>query len=336
MISPLSGKALATTSVSGVRLLGEGGRLLLEAALLPAKVPPLILGEQVSARVAERLDNGQFAALIKNGLFTLNLPKGMQLAGDTLTLRVTSLAPQLTFALVDQAADAEVQDGSVDVSLSPASRYLTELLDSGKSAPAQPGLRLDASRQDTAGLAEALKQGADKSGLFYESHVKAWVDGRLPLESLKDEPQARLGQSLDTAQSPSSAQGKTAQAEFGNLVQRQLDTLENRQLQLQGWAWPGQPLQLTIEQDETRERDARGGSDEVSAWSTRLALELPMLGGLSARIRIVGGAVQVSFATEEAATEQLIRNHADRLESGLGAAGLNLATLSVSHEETSR
>ncbi|SMF40138.1 flagellar hook-length control protein FliK [Pseudogulbenkiania subflava] len=333
MISPLSGKALATTSVSGVRLLGEGGRLLLEAAVLPAKVPPLILGEQVSARVAERLDNGQFAALIKNGLFTLNLPKGMQLAGDTLTLRVTSLAPQLTFALVDQTADAEVQDGSVDVSLSPASRYLTDLLHSGKSVPAQPGLRLDASNQDTAVLAEALKKGADKSGLFYESHVKAWVDGRLPLESLKDEPQARLGQSLETIQGPSStAHGKAAQAELGNLVQRQLDTLENRQLQLEGWAWPGQPIQLMVEQEKTAERQA-SGAEEGPVWSTRLALDLPMLGGLSARIRIVGGAVQVSFATEEAATEQLIRDHAGRLESGLGTAGLNLATLSVSHDE---
>jgi hypothetical protein len=334
MISPLSGNALGTASVSGVRLLNEGGRLLLEAAVLPAKVPPLIIGEQVSARVAERLDNGQFAALIKNGLFTLNLPKGMQLSGDELTLRVTSLAPKLTFALVDPAADSAVADGSVDVSLSPASRYLTELLHSGKSATTQAGLRLDASRQDPADLAEALKQGADKSGLFYESHVKAWVDGRLPLESLKDEPQARLGQSLDPTQDIPSAHGKAAQAELGNLVQRQLDTLENRQIQLQGWAWPGQPMQLTVEQEKTTERQA-SGSEELAVWATRLALELPVLGGLSARIRIVGGAVQVSFATEEAATEQLIRAHAGQLESGLGSAGLNLATLSVGHDEAS-
>lgn len=335
MISPLSGNASSTTSVSGVRLLNEGGRLLLEATVLPARAPVLIIGEQVSARVAERLDNGQFAALIKNGLFTLNLPKGMQLSGDELTLRVTSLAPKLTFALVDPAADSTVADGSVDVSLSPASRYLTGLLDSGKNAPAQTGIRLDASRQDAAGLAETLKQGADKSGLFYESHVKAWVDGRLPLESLKDEPQARLGQGLDPAQGTPSASGKAAQAELGNLVQRQLDTLENRQIQLQGWAWPGQPVQLTVEQEKTTERQA-SGSEELSVWATRLALELPVLGGLSARIRIVGGAVQVSFATEETATEQLIRDHARQLESGLGAAGLNLATLSVSHEEASR
>nr|WP_294864312.1 flagellar hook-length control protein FliK [uncultured Pseudogulbenkiania sp.] len=332
MISPLSGKALGAAAVSGVRLLGEGGRLLLEASVLPAKAPSLSIGELVSARVAERLDNGQFAALIKNGLFTLNLPKGMQLNGEALMLRVASLSPKLTFAVVEQAADSEVPNGSVDVSLSPASRYLTDLLHSAKSVPTQAGLQLDASRQDPADVAAALKQGTDKSGLFYESHVKAWVDGRLSLESLKDEPQARLGQSLDSAQTTPSPHGKAALAELGNLVQRQLDTLENHQLQLQGWAWPGQPLQLSIQQDETREREV-GGAEAVAAWSTRLALELPVLGGLSARIRIVGGTVQLSFATEEAATEQLIRDHARRLEEGLGAAGLNLATLSVSHDE---
>lgn len=336
MISPLGTSALThAQGVASVKLPKEGGRLFIEASVLPTRPPAFVLGEQLSARVAEQLDGNRFMALIKNGLFTLDLPKGMQLTSDELTLRVTSLAPKLTFALVDSAADAEVSDGSVDVSLSPASRYLTELLHTGKASTAPAGIRLDASRQEPADVAEALKQGADKSGLFYESHVKAWVDGRLPLESLKDEPQARLGQSLDPAQGSSSPPGKAALAELGNLVQRQLDALENRQVQLQGFAWPGQPLQLTIEQDKTEEREANG-AEALPSWSTRLALELPVLGGLSARIRLVGGAVQLSFAAEEAATEQLIRDHARQLESGLGAAGLNLATLSVSHDEASR
>jgi len=385
--NPLTPQPLAPQSVSPLRLLSEGERTLLDATVLPQRLPPLVLGELVSARVAEQLGNNQVAVLIKNALFTLTLPPGLQLRSDNLNLRVTSLKPGLTFTLNDSEQSGESADASVEVALSPASKYLTRLLSSapqddagepgggqssGKSAlvgdaklpsgstantttgsdaaalktyasAADTGSKLlsmldshvaspvalDAKQQPAAEVAQSLKQGVESSGLFYESHLKAWDQGQLPLTQLQQEPQAKVGQGL--TQSADSVQTRAALPELGTLVQRQLNTLETQQVPLQGFAWPGQPMQMLIEQEKTDERQGHSEND-AQAWSTQLSMNLPVLGGLSARVRMVGNAVQVSFVTEEPEAEGLIQKNSQRLEDGLAAAGLSLATLSVKHE----
>lgn len=385
---------LSPQGVSPLRLLTEGERALLDATILPQRLPSLVIGEQVSARIAEQLGNNQVAVLIKNALFTLSLPPGLQPKGDTLNLRVASLKPGLTFALVDSEAATEQSDTSVQVELSSASRYLTRLLSaadqdnagaqggagggSGKPAagtgpdaaalaaarqslpggdaaspqtsalrsydtgagaggekklamlsgkPASP-VALDARAQPPVQLASTLQHGVEHSGLFYESHLHAWDQGKLPLTQLMQEPQARIGQAL----LQDVPQARSALHELGAQVQRQLDTLENQQVALQGIAWPGQPMQMVIEQERAEERQAHGDS-EARAWTTHMALDLPVLGGLSARVRMVGKTVQVSFVTEESSAQTMIRNNSAKLQTGLEAAGLSLGTLSVKHEE---
>ncbi|MBV8047354.1 MAG: flagellar hook-length control protein FliK, partial [Paludibacterium sp.] len=201
-----------------------------------------------------------------------------------------------------------------------------------KQMPAQASepVALDARDQPPAQMANSLKQGVENSGLFYESHLKAWDLGKLPLTQLQQEPQSKLGQAL--MQDTSSARN-SALPQLGNLVQHQLDTLESRQVPVQGFAWPGQPMQMLIQSEETDERQGHGKS-EAPAWTSHLSLNLPVLGGMNARVRLVGKAVQVSFTTEETAAGDMIQQNSQKLVDGLSAAGLDLATLSVKHEET--
>ncbi len=327
--TPQGNTTPATSAISPIRLLTEGGRLLLDAAVIPEKLPSLIVGEQVTARIAEKLDNNQVAVLIKNGLFTLNMPKGMQISGDTLNLRVATLRPDLSFALVE-AGGEQAKDSSVEVSLSRASRYLTDLLRSGEGSPSSKNLNLDAARQTPTHLAQTMRHDVQKSGLFYESHLKAWEEGRMPLETLREEPQARLTAALSNPRHPAADQ---AHVELGKLVQQQLATQENHQIPLQGFAWPGQPMSILIEQEATDEREGRGDSD-MEAWTTSMSLSLPALGSLNARLRMVGGAVQVTFAADSDSAGELIRANARRLEEGFELAGLQLASLVVKHETT--
>ncbi|AUH49688.1 flagellar hook-length control protein FliK [Chromobacterium sp. ATCC 53434] len=326
------------TAIDGVKLL--------EALTQPGKMPSLMVGELLTAKVADQLGNNQLAVLIKNALFTLSLPQGMTLSGDTLNLKVASLTPALTFVLQDGGKDAAPppQDGSVAVKLSQASRYLTTLLGSGEPEAASKPLQLDAAQQPPVQIAKQLQQDVKQSGLFYESHLKDFSNGLHPLEQLKQEPQAKLTltlQALDSEQKAGAATTTTAakpqsQAqlqELGGLVQRQLDGLENRAVQFQGMAWPGQPMQLVIEQEKL-ENERRGSADEdIPTWNTSLALELPALGGMAVRVRLVGQSVQVSFKADEDDTGQMIRQHAARLQSGMAAAGLTLAGLTVSQHE---
>ncbi|WP_434632949.1 flagellar hook-length control protein FliK [Chromobacterium sp. CV08] len=314
---------------------------LLEALTQPGKMPSLMVGELLTAKVADQLGNNQLAVLIKNALFTLSLPQGVTLSGDTLNLKVASLEPALTFVLQDGGKDAAPppQDGSVAVKLSQASRYLTTLLGSGQPEAASKPLQLDAAQQPPAQLAKQLQQDVRQSGLFYESHLKDYSNGLHPLEQLKQEPQAKLTltlQALDSEQKAGAAAGAKPQAqlqELGGLVQRQLDGLENRAVQFQGMAWPGQPMQLMIEQEKLENERRGSGDEDIPTWNTSLALELPALGGMAVRVRLVGQTVQVSFKADEEDTGQMIRQHAARLQSGMAAAGLTLAGLMVSQHE---
>jgi len=330
---------LAPQTVSSVRLLLEGGRALLDASVVPAKLPPLMLGEQVSAQVVDSKDNGQqLSVLIKNSLFNLIVPQGMTVSGNNLSLKVATLAPTLSFALQEQTSEA-AQDGSVEVQLSPASKYLTGMLQTSKPGLPATDLSLDVAKQQPAETAQTLKNNVSQSGLFYESHLKEWLDGRHNLSQVQQEPQSRLLSKLNedlashdsrsNTASASSLSPRTVAPELANLVQRQLDIVENQQLQLNGYAWPGQPMQLQIQQEHTNERTGSLGADEVGVWSTSLSLKLPALGGVAARVRLVGQNVQVSFVAEEDEASGLIQQHAEQLQTGMAAAGLTLANLVV-------
>ena len=317
----------------------DGARLL-EALVQPSRLPSLMIGELLTAKVADQLGNNQLAVLIKNGLFTLSLPPGVNPSGDTLNLKVVSLEPAITFALQEGGKDAPpAQDGSVAVKLSQASRYLTTLLGASdeSAAPSKP-LQLDAAEHPPAVLAKQLQQDVKQSGLFYESHLKDFSNGLHPIEQLKQEPQAKLtltlhALELDDGSKSSQVQTRPQLQELGGLVQRQLDGLENRAVQFQGMAWPGQPMQLQIEQ-ETLQNERRGdGQEEIPVWNTSLALELPALGGMAVRVRLVGQSVQVSFSADEGETGQRIQQNAARLQNGMAAAGLTLASLVVNQNE---
>lgn len=349
-----------TQAAGAVRQQPPSADRVLEASNLPARLPDLAVGEDVTARMVEQIDNRRFVALIKNGLFTLTLPPDTQLPGDTIKLTVASLAPSLTFTLSESAQEGQTAESSAQVQLSRSAQYLTTLLtasqdpDSATLGTTTPQLStpllLTDSPTQPAKLAEGLAHAVNKSGVFYESHVKSWAEGRLPLQQLKEEPQARLLEALQTrealqssaatldnalqsdASNPSNRLLSSAAPQLGQLVQRQLDALENRTLFLQATAWLGQPVTMTIQEEQVTERDAQEKAPE-RAWTTRLALDLPQLGSVNVNLRLVNGTVQVDFRPRDQATSQLIRDHGGRLTSGMSAAGLNLAQLTVQHGE---
>lgn len=354
-----------TQAASAVGVQGRSGAAAyFQATALPAHMPDLAAGEEVTARVVEQLDSQRFVALIKNNLFTLTLPQGTQLPSATLKLTVSSPAPDLTFTLSQSAQDGQVPaENSAQVQLSPSAQYLTNLLSAAQGAGqgeaggsllgaqslAKPPLLSDAPG-DPAKLAQGLAQAVNKSGVFYESHLKSWSEGRLPLESLQQEPQARLLENakanaasiaLDSATQADASQASnrvlssSAAPQLGQLVQRQLDTLENRVVFLQAMAWPNQQVTMEIQQEQVTDRDAQEEMTE-RAWTSRLSLDLPALGSVNVSLRLVNGTIQVDFHPQRDTTSQLIRDNSPRLASGMDAAGLNLALMTVQNGEETR
>jgi hypothetical protein len=191
-----------------------------------------------------------------------------------------------------------------------------------------------------AALADAVKH----SGLFYESHLRAWAEGRLPLDQLAHEPQARAAEALkDAAPSESDA----ARTELARVLQQQLDVLDGKPLRFDGHAWPGQPAQWRIQRDPEaaeggRSREQHPDDEEGAAgWTTHLQLKLPRLGGFGAQLRLRGSQITLAVSFDNDAGTTLFDTHRDRLAAALQAVGLTLKSLrhepgAVPHEHAEK
>lgn len=162
-------------------------------------------GQKLMAQIQFQLANGAYRATIAQRDVTLALPFSAK-PGDSLELEVVETGGRTAFAISKAAADQGNPPGntpaaSASTTLSRTGQLIGQLLqdsDAEQPKPAplnagQPVLKgLPTSSKD---MIPALQQAISRSGLFYESHQAAWVDGKLPEAALRQEPQALLSRS---------------------------------------------------------------------------------------------------------------------------------------------
>jgi flagellar hook-length control protein FliK len=169
-----------------------------------------------------------------------------------------------------------------------------------------------------------LHQTVRESGLFYESHLARWTRGTFELADLRNEPQARLGSG---AHNMATAAGLTGMPEeAARLAGRQLLMLEGAPFLWQGFAWPGQWLEWQVQEHAGGDT---GAGEEANTWATELRLTLPRLGGVTARLSLVGERLTVGLTASESAAREAMSAALPSLEKSLQAAGLKPAGLSV-------
>ena len=114
------------------------------------------------------------------------------------------------------------------------------------------------------------------------------------------------------------------------LIQQQLHTLDARQMVWQGQIWPGQTMDWIVE-----ERQGRGnnGDEEAVNWQTKLRLQLPRLGNVSAALAFTPQGLRISLAASETATAETLKAAQGKLQNSLDAAGLALIGLTVGRDE---
>ncbi|MFZ4478444.1 MAG: flagellar hook-length control protein FliK [Rhodoferax sp.] len=242
------------------------------------------------------------------------------------------------------------------VTLSSVARALTAILDPpSKQTPGIFGttaLWPDSQTPDTPKLAATLERTVAGSGLFYESHLQQFASGTRTLEQIAQEPQARLNQaahrpgqtamasdkeaaglsatrsSMAPAAEPS---GPAIHPGAATLVRQQLELLAQPQFRWCGEAWPGVPMDWQIEQDEDQKAN-QGEADGAAlprSWTTRVAMSLPRLGDVEARLSISGSTLQLRLAASERATVSLLNVAGTELPQRLDAQGLQLTGLQV-------
>ena len=174
---------------------------------------------------------------------------------------------------------------------------------------------LDGPSADAATIAQALRDGIEKSGLFYESHVAEWAEGTRARADLALEPQAR---GMPPPTNPDTAQ----------LINLQLNAHEQGKIAWQGPLWPGQDLHWEVERDASSRQDGGEGEDGA-AWQSSLRLRFGALGEVAARIVLSGDQLHIRLDAPDAGIKGLLDAHQARLAQALDAAGTPLATLAI-------
>jgi len=176
-------------------------------------------------------------------------------------------------------------------------------------------------------FARALAASVQTSGLFYESHLNNLAFGKQDVHSLQLEPQAQLSSAAETVR-PGAA---GLHPETHLLVRQQLEVLANQVFAWHGKAWPDAPMWWEIK----RHGDAAHGDAETqpTKWSTRIALELPNLGSVEARLHLTGQTLMLHLAAPAAAA--LLHENAQALRTRCESFGLHLSHFSIdtNHED---
>lgn len=330
----------------------------------------IALGKEYGATVLARLQDGQFLVRIAHAAARMPLPAGTQ-AGDRLNLTLISHHPRPTFLLGSSTPSGSAQTSVSDTGRLidhmrqlAQSQGLPNRVVGGPpllQGPAAAGAML--AKQ----IAGALQNMLDSSGLFYESHVEEWATSQRPLEKLMREPQAGFPRQLNEAplQRLPTADAKATETyakggsalpdEFAStasaaqqadtvlrqatqehlqaarMVNLQLDMLEHRRAAWEGELWPGQKMVWEVS-DETPE-----GSDTSRAasrvWQSRIHIELPQLGAVTALLQLQGERIRVQLAASSAQSAMLLQDKGKTLAESLEAAGSFLDQLTVKQDD---
>lgn len=158
-------------------------------------------------------------------------------------------------------------------------------------------------------LAQELKHALDRSGLFYESHLKEATLGTRPWHQLLQEPQNQ------------------ANFQAPNTVAQQLQILEQQRLTWQGEVWPGQTMTWQVS-----ERPAAQASDHATPemLMSNLTLTMPQLGEVGVRITMIDGQFSIRLEADTTNSQHQLKAGRQQLVNQLSQAGLSLASVQIS------
>jgi len=174
-------------------------------------------------------------------------------------------------------------------------------------------------------LRQALAGAVQDSGMFYEAHLAQLALGQRSAASLQAEPQAGAHAPAATRDHPAPSSPDVALS-TQHLVRQQLEVLAHQTFVWQGQAWPGADMDWDIERHSPA-KTFDDTADALEHWTSRLTLDLPVLGQVHAHLTLTGQQVVIDLHAPDAAPH--LQQHADALRQRLSADGLNLNRLFI-------
>lgn len=278
-------------------------------------------GKTYAGKVMAKLDSTTFLVQV-SGQQANNVPLKMALGahaqvGQTLALQYLHDSPTMTFMLKGAAAESAGQNVKLSHTGQLLGQYLKEAEAHGvpkrfeanqvvTQFPAKPQL-----------LAQDLQHAVAKSGLFYESHLKAFAQGQTTVSQLKQEPQNQ------------------AQFTPATMLFQQLAILENQRLSWHGEVWPGQDMAWDVyEQRIPHEHSEQGAQseNEPRAIASEMTLDFPNLGKISVILSLIEGHMRVHMSSNTPQTLALLQQQKPQLAQALDRDPLTLDDITVARE----
>jgi len=232
----------------------------------------------------------------------------------------------------------QVRQESAPATLSTAGKLIDALLHSSDQSQLPKTITsstpLVNTPTNTLQLAVALHDTIGFSGVFYESHVAAWADGKRPLAQLQKEPQLQLGQQTSISTTDLLNSPTPTHRQLSDIINTQLTTLEQNRVVWHGEVWPGQQMEWEISQESPQEQNqGNHDADQATAtWHSLVRFELEHLGTISASIRLSGKQIHMQLRTDNDAAATALRTNGKMLADTMDAVGSPLDSLIVKRD----
>jgi hypothetical protein len=311
------------------------------------------LGQQLVANVQSKLSDGSFLVKLADTVAKMNLPTATEV-GSKLNLTLISKDPRPTFVISPTQEGIASGNNSTPTAISNAAHIISTLLQNSSNQPpamviAKNNTVLMNQNTPPQTVAQSLQQAITQSGVFYESHLANWAGGHMNVTQLMQEPQAQLSPrlvpqqpnsfieqltttSLDSFAAQSTASPNKSPDILNNqmlqhLVNTQLQTLEQNHIIWQGNAWPGQPMQWEIGQDQPQKNQQQTSAE--STWHSDVKFQLPALGNITATLRLTGTHLNVQIQAENPDSVIKLQANTTLLINALAAAGIPIDSVLI-------
>ncbi|MFZ6753135.1 flagellar hook-length control protein FliK [Undibacterium sp. Dicai25W] len=215
----------------------------------------------------------------------------------------------------------------IDILLRPS-----ENLQSLHASTSKPMLTELTELQDTQKVSTLLHKEVSTSGVFYESHLADWVEGKKTIADLSLEPQSQLP-TLNNSYAGLKTGENSPYKELTQIIQQQFHTLENNSLRWQGELIAGQKIEFEIRRDNHQKKPNQPKDNNETYWQSEVRFTLPSLGVVATKIQLSGNHLSVTIDTDLEATEKALRAHAPEFAISMNSIGTTLESFTVKHHD---
>jgi hypothetical protein len=270
----------------------------------------LVVGMQYIGKVVGIDSENITSVEIGDQVFRMQLPESHKL-GENIHLRYLGADPKPTFMVLQPNPPSVLPN---NVLLSTAGKLVLEAL----STTAQFANLNQIDGSDMAPLlstvgnsqmsAIELQNALRFSGLFYESHIANFIQGKRTIEQLRKEMQNQK----DVNRSA--------------IISKQLDVLEKQQILWSGMIWPKQYMQWTISRDAS---GSNPGSPEEKSFKSTLVLDLPNLGMITFHVAMSFDRISIHIEVARRQSLQLIEVAVPKLRTHIESYTKKLDQISI-------